>query len=322
MNTNKLIEVLGVQSVSFDTLNMENYIMDFCDENNIPFINDNGNIYITKGDSINYPCVVAHTDTVHELCEDLTVINVNGNLTGFNAVLMEQTGIGGDDKVGIFIALQCLLKFDSIKIAFFRDEEAGCNGSYDADMDFFDNCTFVLQCDRKGNRDFITNASGIQLCGKDFMKDIKPILTTFKYKFENGMMTDVMALKEMGLKCSCANISCGYYNPHCYTEYVNIKDVSNCLNMVFNIIENLGGNIYFHTEKKKCGYLDYKKSKSNKNKSSDDLYEVCDSCGNISLRTQYSSSYNCFLCEDCNNSLDRWENEEYKTKVLQVPFNN
>ena len=38
-------------------------------------------------------------------------------------------------------------------------------------MKFFDDCRFVLQCDRKGNSDFITNASCTELCSDDFLKD-------------------------------------------------------------------------------------------------------------------------------------------------------
>ena len=176
-------------------------------------------------------------DTVHDIVEDLTPVEVCGNITGFNAVMMEQTGIGGDDKVGIYIALQCLSSFDNIKVAFFRDEEIGCVGSYDAEMSFFSDCRFVLQCDRRGNDDFIVNASGVDLSSNQFQDDVLPIISNYGYKFAYGMMTDVMALKENGIKCSVANMSCGYYNPHMPNEYVNIDDVENCLDMCKTIIE-------------------------------------------------------------------------------------
>ena len=70
---------------------------------NVSFFVQDGNIYITKGEAKNYPCVVAHMDTVHKIVEDLYVLQVGHKLTGFNRIKMEQTGIGGDDKVGIFI---------------------------------------------------------------------------------------------------------------------------------------------------------------------------------------------------------------------------
>jgi hypothetical protein len=227
---------------------MYDYITHWLDERKIPWTVDNGNIYVTKGHSTRFPCVVAHTDTVHELVQDLTVIQVGDNLTGFNAVEMEQTGIGGDDKVGIYIALECLEKFDNIKAAFFRDEEVGCQGSYLAKESFFNDCGYVLQCDRQMNEDFITVASGVVLSSKKFQKDISPIIKPYGYGLhKNGMMTDVMALKDLGIPLSMANIACGYYNPHCENEYVNLDDVENCLDMVQEIIRAFEGKYYQHS---------------------------------------------------------------------------
>jgi tripeptide aminopeptidase len=242
----RLNEVLKVQSASYEQWRMFAFIIRKIKESNYDFYVDDGNIYIEKGDSFAKPCIVAHMDTVHPIAEDLSILNVSGKLTGFNKVTMTQTGIGGDDKVGIFIALECLNLFDNIKVAFFRDEEVGCVGSYVADMAFFDNCTFVLQCDRRGNRDFITTASGTELSSKVFQKTIKKTIKKFGYSFTSGMMTDVMALKENGLRVSCANISCGYYNPHSDNEYVVVKDVMNCLDMVMDLIYSYGDEIFPH----------------------------------------------------------------------------
>jgi len=232
-----LTEILSIQSVSYDQWRMFAYIIRQI--KSIPDVSyhvTGGNIYITRGKSDTYPCIVAHMDTVHDIVEDLTPVEFDGNITGFNTITMEQTGIGGDDKVGIYIALQCLSKFDNIKVAFFRDEEVGCVGSYDAEMSFFSDCRFVLQCDRRGNSDFVTTASGVDLSSKAFQDDILPIISSYGYKFAHGAMTDVMALKENGIKCSVANMSCGYYNPHMPTEYVNVFDVEVCLEMCRTII--------------------------------------------------------------------------------------
>jgi hypothetical protein len=215
---------------------------------NVDYYVADGNIYITKGSADDYPCMVAHMDTVHDIVEDLYPLEIDGCITGFNRVTMEQTGIGGDDKVGIYITLEMLEKFDVFKCAFFRDEEVGCVGSYDAHMHFFRDCRFVLQCDRKGNSDFITTASGVELSSNSFQEDVLPIIQRYGYNFASGMMTDVMALKENGIKCCVANISCGYYNPHMPNEYVNVYDVENCLEMCQTIISNLT-KVYKHKYK-------------------------------------------------------------------------
>ena len=317
MNKSKLIEILSIQSESYNQWRMFAYIIRQCKRLNVDYYVDGGNIYITKGITENYPCIVAHMDTVHDIVEDLTVIEINGNLTGFNASTMEQTGIGGDDKVGIFIALQCLELFDNIKLAFFRDEETGCEGSYNADFDFFNDCNFVLQCDRKGNGDFVTNAGGIELSSSEFQADILPVLSGFGYKYANGMMTDVMALKECGINCSMANISCGYYNPHCCNEFVNLQDVENCLLMVQTIVQEFGGNSYPHSYTQ---YFD-NKTKFKRTARQFDLYE----------ETHISKWNRNFIdpyCADCwsvspdANGLCKTCNEYYEKEIGKYGNNN
>jgi len=245
MNINKLIEVLEIQTETFNQFRMFSYLIRECVKNNYSYYVHEGNIYVTKGEADSYHCIVSHMDSVHEIESNLTALIIGDNITGFNADTMEQIGIGGDDKVGVFMCLQMLEKFDNMKAVFFRDEECGCVGSNLADLSFFDNCKFVLQCDRKGNGDLINNASGIELCSKYFTKDIKNIMAQHGYKLANGFITDVMQLKSNGLQISACNISCGYFNPHMYNEYVNIFDVENCLNFVSSIFENIN-NIYPH----------------------------------------------------------------------------
>lgn len=201
-------------------------------------IDTKGNIYVIKGKNDTYPCIVAHIDEVHQRQENgykIVTLKKSQIIFGFNSVLMDFCGIGADDKNGIWICLQCLLKYKAIKCAFFVDEERGCCGSRVANMDFFEDCQYVLQCDRKGNKDLITTISGTELCSKQFIKAID--CQKYNYKIANGLMTDVMTLKLRRLKVSCVNIACGYYNPHEKNEFTSIPDLLNCLNFVSHIIE-------------------------------------------------------------------------------------
>lgn len=304
-----LKDVLRVQSYSYEQWRMFAYIIRKIKESDYDFYVDGGNIYIEKGDAYAKPCIVAHMDTVHPITEDLSILNIDGKLTGFNKVKMEQTGIGGDDKVGIFIALECLNTFDNIKVAFFIDEEVGCMGSYDADMSFFDNCTFVLQCDRKGNRDFITTASGTELSSSTFQKTIKKTLKRFGYAMTSGMMTDVMALKENGLRVSCANISCGYYNPHSDNEYVVIDDVMNCLDLVVELMSLYGDEVFPHEFKAKKysfktgwgGKWDSMYSPSTHKPAYTPKDKTISECPSCSLVTEliYDNYFDSHLCSEC-----------------------
>ncbi len=326
----KLKQVLSIQSESYNQWRMFAYIVRQLKERDCSFYTHKGNIYVTKGMAVTYPCVVAHMDTVHDIAEDLTVLHVksefnSGQLTGFNTVTMTQTGIGGDDKVGIFVALEILDRFDDVKLAFFRDEEVGCVGSKVADMDFFDDVSFVLQCDRRGNSDFINIASGTKLMSKAFQKAITPITKRYNYKFASGMMTDVMMLKENKLGVSCANISCGYYNPHMANEYVVIDDVFNALELVTDIIKEHGNSVFPHTYERSYGsygsYAGYgtviskpqsaykewweeddndwwaRTSTAAKPKL-DDALGCCDGCQATAL-VKFNSSLNAILCDDC-----------------------
>ena len=288
-----------------------------------------GNLYIIKGKAKNYPCVVAHLDSVHKINDRLEVLEYNGMLTGFNPSTMKQSGIGGDDKVGIYIALKCLEQFDNIKLAFFVSEEVGCVGSRSADMSFFNDCRYVLQADRRGKGDFITTASGTELSGAEFQKAVQPYLTLYGFKKESGMMTDVMQLKENGLKVACANVSCGYYRPHSADEYIVIADVENTLNLFHSIIKNLK-QVYSHEYTPKVytgsyygsnyGYYGnygsryYKGWNSKKETNERNLWSekqtekspnLCESCFESATSLTYYSDFGAWICKDC----EAWMNK-------------
>ncbi len=196
-----------------------------------------GNIYVTKGESETYPCLAAHLDQVQKThSKDFEAIEAKDIILGFSKKCKQQQGLGADDKVGVWINLKCLLKYDAIKVVFFVGEEIGCVGSGKCDMEFFDDCRYVIQCDRRGSSDLITSIGGwTQLCSPEFIKDIKPEL--YGYREEHGLITDVGELKDRGLKVSAVNLSCGYYEPHTDREFIIKSEVINCLHFVEHIIE-------------------------------------------------------------------------------------
>jgi putative aminopeptidase FrvX len=253
-----------------------------------------GNIYATKGESDTYPCIVCHTDEVHDTREKgYKVVRYNDLMFAVNEETMEFNGIGADDKNGIWVCLKALNDFDVLKCAFFVGEEIGCVGSSLADMSFFEDCRFVLQCDRKGNKDFIINASGVDLCSSEFVDACH--INEFGYEVERGMMTDVMMLKELGLSVSACNISCGYYNPHSDNEMTNIQDLLNCYGLVKSIIErctdvyphepSLGYNEPQKSEKLNYNHFDWWDYElgSHKYSRSDEFDEMCEEMYSFAL---------------------------------------
>lgn len=195
-----------------------------------------GNLYVTKGKSDTYPCIVAHMDQVQERhSKDFIAYEAEDIIIGFSPKHKEQQGLGADDKCGLWIGLKCLQKFDCLKLAFFVGEEVGCKGSGLANMTFFDDCRFVIEPDRKGSEDLITQIGWTPLCSDDFLKDIG--FKKFGYKETEGMMTDIEALKDHGLLLSCINVSCGYYKPHSNEEFVYKPALLNCFAFVEHIIK-------------------------------------------------------------------------------------
>lgn len=241
MNVELLKKLYSVYSPSSHEDGMLSFLDEYVTENihgkvEITY-DEHMNMYIEKGSAKQFPCVVAHLDQVQHIhSDDFVAVETEDIIFGYSPSRREFEGLGADDKNGIFIALECLAKYDNIKVAFFREEEIGCIGSSCADMDFFDNCRFVIQGDRRGFADMVTNISCVELCSKEFIKATKH--KKFGYRISTGAMTDVETLKDNGLKVSCINLSCGYYDPHTDNEYTIKKDLENCLNFVQYIIEH------------------------------------------------------------------------------------
>lgn len=218
-----------------------------------------GNLYVTRGKSDTYPCLCAHLDQVQHIHpKDFICIESDDVIFGYSPKLRKQCGLGGDDKNGLFIALTCLADYDVLKCAFFVGEEVGCVGSSVADMDFFTDCRFCAQIDRRGNSDLVTNISSM-LCSDEFLAAADP--QSWGYAPCHGLMTDVDTLRGNGLTVSCVNMSCGYYEPHTDEEFTSKPDVQKCYNFVCHLIEDCTG---VYTYENDCawggrgyyGYLD------------------------------------------------------------------
>lgn len=244
----KILErILNVQSESFNSKEMHRVIKSIVQQIPGCKIKENsGNIYITKGKADNYNCIVAHTDTVHKIIpqKDYKVIELEGKVFAYDTGKNKLTGIGGDDKVGIAIALQSLSQVETLKIVFFRDEEVGGYGSQEADMKWFNDCNFILQCDRKGNKGVVNHIYGETMFDAEFSNDISSTITKYGYSETEGMFTDVYQLVCNGLEIACANIECGYYNPHQDNEYIVLTDYENCKAMVLEMLTKLNKTYY------------------------------------------------------------------------------
>jgi hypothetical protein len=252
-----------------------------------------GNLYVVKGESESYPCLVSHIDQVSHCnhSKDFKAIETREIIFGYSPKNRRFENLGADDKNGVFICLECLKKHDAIKVVFFREEETGCRGSSEAMMSFFDDIRFVIQPDRKGNSDLITNISYSELCSEKFLEEVEP--EKWGYREENGLMTDVLTLKENGLGVSCINVSCGYYNPHTDEEVTVKKDLMKSLSFIEHIIEDCT-DVYPHIlDYGYWGRYDYELE--------DEIYEMLNSDPTLTpkgLYDMYSTTYPYLGLED------------------------
>jgi hypothetical protein len=261
---NLLRKILSIPSFSAREDLVTEFIQNFCVENSYNYRKDfKNNIYITKGKAEYYPCVVAHMDTVHRDQGYLVDLNLNlsiverlddeglTHLTAIDPVSKLKTGIGGDDKCGVYICLKLLEKLDNIKVAFFVEEECGMVGSKNLLKSFFEDVGYVLQFDAPTNNWFSYSCSGVELWSKEFFQKIKNVLRA--YDIDNISLdpfTDVVQIRKNFNFC-CAVLPAGYYNQHCSDEFVVEEHTNECVKLGYDFIQALGENKYVfekHTE--------------------------------------------------------------------------
>ena len=268
MNIDKFKELLSVPTKTYKETKMVEHIMSSigdmdgvtitCDEHN--------NIYATKGtldEGEFYPMFISHTDTVHELVDKIIVKEelISRPYTfgkTFDKELVpclkaydekgNPTGIGGDDKCGIYVCLELLKQMDKVKVAFFVSEETGCHGSKNCNVDFLKDVGYCAQYDAPGDHLISLSCSGTQLFDVDG-EFFKLALPSIVKSFKNEMMvqshpyTDIMQIKQKS-DFSCINISCGYYNMHTSNEFVCVDDVVRAIEAGKNLVKDLGFKKY------------------------------------------------------------------------------
>ena len=252
-----LASIMKVQSASYKTHRMAKFITKTLQKDGLGYSKDKyGNIYVTKGDADLYPTMVCHIDTVHSINDNVRIVRTGDKMFAIDSTNCHRIGIGGDDKVGIYITLCCLRKFDNFKAVFFLDEEVGCVGSSNADFDYFNDSTIVLECDRRGYGDFVTNISGTKLSDDTFIEDIQHIIDEYKFVTCNGGITDVGEIAENN-DVQVANMSCGYYEPHSDNEYIVISEVEKVKRMCMKILAATQLKRYTMDKDSRVTYYDY-----------------------------------------------------------------
>ena len=267
----RLTEVLSVPTYSRNEKLMIEYLQKVLTEKNYDHYTDShGNVYVTKGNLKHFPCFVAHTDTVHPVNLNMTVLQTEDTndgliLTGIDKTNGKPSGIGGDDKCGVYLALEMLDALPNVKAAFFVSEEIGCKGSMYADPKFFENVGYVIQYDSPGGNSMSLTLMGRYLFNQKshFANKVTGLIK------EHGITdwayhpyTDVWQIMEK-FNIACLNLAAGYYRYHTDNEYVVVDDVQNGFELGLKLVEELGENKYENPkEDKDYGLSPYWKGNS------------------------------------------------------------
>ena len=248
---NRLKEVLSIPTYSRNEALMIEYLKNVLTNKGYEhYVDEYGNIYATKGSAEWFPCFIAHTDTVHPINKNLTVVQEEKNgkviLRGVDSVTKRDSGIGGDDKCGVYLALEMLDALPNVKIALFVSEEIGCKGSQHADPDFFKNVGYAIQFDSPEGNSMSLTLMGRYLFNQksEFSNKVSELITEHGIKnWAYHPYTDVWQIMEK-FNIACLNLAAGYYRYHTDAEYVVVDDVQNGFELGLKIVESLGEKRY------------------------------------------------------------------------------
>ena len=254
---NRLKEVLSIPTYSRNEYLMIEYLEKVLTEKGYNYTKDKiGNIYVTKGEAEFFPCFVAHTDTVHSINNRLKVVELKEDnktiLTGVDSETLKPSGIGGDDKCGVFLCLEMLDTLDNVKVALFVSEEIGCLGSREADPEFFKNVGYAIQYDSPEGDTMSMSLMGNNLFEQksDFGNKVGSLILEHGIEhWARHPYTDVWQIMEK-FNISCLNLAAGYHRYHTANEYVVVEEVENWFELGLKLHEVLGENYYVGTKKR------------------------------------------------------------------------
>lgn len=250
-------DCMSVPSYSKKEYRMVTFIILWARRNNIKYeFDDFGNIYLTKGELSEgefYPCVTSHLDSVQNNQEPYIFAGVpldlktertkDGHKISVDSNGGASIGIGADDKGGICICLSIFNHVDKLKACFFLDEESGCIGSNNLELDWFKDVGYVIGYDSPDLYRAAWSCSGTKLFSYEFyekhMKEVCDRWGLVKGCFFSEPFTDVKNIREK-TDIICMNFGNGGYNAHMVTEYSIIEDMDHACGMGVDLINSIG----------------------------------------------------------------------------------
>lgn len=183
--------------------------------------------------------LVAHMDIVHKSPPEVIVDDRTQN------ILWSPTGIGGDDRCGVYAVLKICEQFKPY-VLFTRDEEIGCQGAQKFTKDFEElPVNFIIEIDRRGNNQVVFYS-----CGN---KEFQDYILGFGFDKQIGSYSDVKYISEYYDIAGC-NLSAGYYNEHTTTEHIYIDHLFNTIAKTKKILKDTHNHKKYNCQKEEPYY--------------------------------------------------------------------
>lgn len=188
--------------------------------------------------------LVAHTDIVHKEPPEIIVNDKK------QKILWSPTGIGGDDRCGVFAILKICEKFKPY-VLFTTNEERGGVGVREFAKEIKSlPIQFIIEIDRRGNNQVVY----YECDNKEFQEYIE----SFGFDRRTGSYSDVSTLSVEYDIAGC-NLSAGYYNEHTTTEHIYLEHLYNTINKIKEILKDTEHHKYFDCQKKVYEKIDWSK---------------------------------------------------------------
>lgn len=200
-------------------------------------IDKENNMFLYHDDSKCKTLLCAHMDMVKTGNTIANVVHHNGLLFGVDKDF-HQTSCGADDKNGVWLCIKAALESGCLPSILLVAHEEGVphtvddwleDGDNQHLLEFYDNC---LVLDRANDREIIYagsyNAySGLLACQwKAINKD---------WEFKTGVMCDADRLIK---HIPCINLSIGYYNGHCPSEFTHLPELLTTKDALFKFLNS------------------------------------------------------------------------------------
>lgn len=175
--------------------------------------------------------LVAHMDTVFDNAPENIIINEETQ-----ELTAPETGLGGDDRCGIYAILKILEEYRPY-VLFTEGEEIGGIGARKALKTLVKPpVKYIIELDRHGNNDCV-----FYECGNiEFIKYIE----SFKFNTENGIFSDISILGP-SWDIAAVNLSSGYYYEHTYEEKIKFNELLSIIERVKKILKYQSKAKYF-----------------------------------------------------------------------------